>query len=73
MSFLDFINYDILLKVLRHILSISVAIGLYLFIQRLVIRSQCDDKDNKKLQKVSLDKKNDEEAKYKLPKSYEEW
>lgn len=24
-------------------------------------------------QKVSLDKKNDEEAKYKLPKSYEEW
>lgn len=72
MSFLDFINYDILLKVLRHILSISVAIGLYLFIQRLVTHNP-DDKGNKNHQKVSLDKKNDEEAKYKLPKSYEEW
>ena len=72
MSFLDFINYDILLKVLKHILSISAAIGLYFFIQRLVTRSQCDDKGNTKPQKVSL-KKNDEEDKYKLPKSYEEW
>ena len=72
MTFLDFINYDILLRVLRHILSILAAIGLYFFIQRLVTRSQCDDKGNTKPQKVSL-KKNDEEAKYKLPKSYEEW
>lgn len=72
MTFLDFINYDILLRVLRHILSILTAIGLYFFIQRLVTRSQCDDKGNTKPQKVSL-KKNDEEAKYKLPKSYEEW
>lgn len=72
MSFLDFINYDILLRVLKHILSILAAIGLYLFIQRLV-RNKCEDKDNKKPQKVSLDKKNDEEAKYKLPKSYENW
>lgn len=72
MSFLDFISYDILLKVLKHILSISAAIGLYIFIQRLVTRSQCDDKGNTKPQKVSL-KKNDEEDKYKLPKSYEEW
>ena len=67
MTFLDFINYDILLRVLRHILSILAAIGLYFFIQRLVTRSQCDDKGNTKPQKVSL-KKNDEEA-----KSYEEW
>ena len=72
MSFLDFISYDILLKVLKHILSITAAIGLYIFIQRLVTRSQCDDKGNTKPQKVSL-KKNDEEDKYKLPKSYEEW
>lgn len=73
MNFLDFINYDILLRILRHVLSISAGIGIYIFIQRLVIRSQCDDKGNKKPQKVSLDKKNDEEDKYKLPKSYEEW
>lgn len=72
MSFLDFINYDILLRVLRHILSITAAIGLYFFIQRLVAHNP-DDKGNKKPQKVSLDKKNDEEAKYKLPKSYENW
>ena len=60
MNFLDFINYDILLRVLRHVLSISAGIGLYRFIQRLVIRSQCDDKGNKKLQKASLDKKNED-------------
>lgn len=30
-------------------------------------------KHEKNLQKVSLNKKNDEEAKYKLPKSYENW
>lgn len=72
MNFLDFISYGILLKVLKHILSILAAIGLYFFVQRLVTRNQCDDKGNKKPQKVSL-KKNDEEAKYKLPKSYEEW
>jgi len=73
MSFLDFINYDILLRVLKHVLSILAGIGLYFFIQRLVTRSQCDDKGNTKPQKVSLDKKNDEETKYKLPKSYENW
>lgn len=73
MNFLDFINYDILLKVLKHILSISAGIGLYLFVQRLLMHNQCNDKGNKKPQKVSLDKKNDEEDKYKLPKSYEEW
>lgn len=69
MSFLDFINYDILLKVLRHILSISAGMCLYFFIQRLLMHNQCDNKGNKKPQKVSLDKKNDEEDKYKLPKS----
>lgn len=81
MSFLDFINYDILLRVLKHVLSISAGIGLYLFVQRLLMHNQCDNKGNKKPQKVSLDKpqkvsldkKNDEEAKYKLPKSYENW
>lgn len=73
MNFLDFINYSILLKVLRHILSISAGIGLYFFVERLLMHNQCDNKGNKKPQKVSLDKKNDEEDKYKLPKSYEEW
>ena len=36
MTFLDFVGYDVLLKVLRHVLSISAGVGLYFFVQWLV-------------------------------------
>ena len=36
MSFLDFIVYDNLLKVLKDVLCIAAGIGLYFFIQWLV-------------------------------------
>ena len=36
MNFIDFINYDILVKVLRHVVSISTGIGLYYLIQWLI-------------------------------------
>ena len=36
MNFLDFVGYDVLLKVLRHVVSISAGVGLYFFVQWLV-------------------------------------
>lgn len=36
MTFLDFIVYDNLLKVLRHVLSISAGVGLYFFVHWLL-------------------------------------
>lgn len=36
MSFLDFIGYGILLKILKDVLCISAGIGLYFFVQWLV-------------------------------------
>jgi hypothetical protein len=68
MTFLDFINYDIILRVLRLTLSILAGIWLHNFIQRLVIRSQCDDKGNKKEKWL-----NNESYRYVVFGSYSTW